>query len=69
MYDVTKIYSVEDFESLSSAQLMELFKDAKSATLNLHDMKRIKKVVADLSLMQQTIKGFNQNHNRKEQLQ
>lgn len=68
IYDIEKIYEAKDFESLSSTQLMELFKNVKWMVEILHDVKKIKKVTADLALMRQIIKGFNQIHNRREQL-
>lgn len=67
-YNMEKIYSSKDFESLSHAELLEMYRNVKLMAGIVHGVKKIKKVTTDLALMRQIIKGFNQNYNQKEQL-
>lgn len=66
MYDVSKNYFIEYFESLSSSELFEMMTMAKKVSFKVGSRER-KKVLSDITCMRNILRGFNSNHNEGSQ--
>lgn len=64
MYDPAVQYTPDNFRTLSSEDLHELFQEARKVVLEVQGIALIRKVTNDIARMRLIMNGFDSIHNR-----